>query len=238
MDEVTRCNAKGNDWSCTRDETSGKLVKGLCNTHYQQQRKAGSLKPIHVPRTTCALDFCTYPHFARGYCKSHYAHSLQGKELLPLQKRKAVRRTLIQEGLSFCTSCNTKKPLEHFPITSYGLPSSWCKGCQTLRRRLNKFHITVTFYKSLEELQEGRCAICRSPSAEDQGWNIDHDHECCPGIGSCGKCIRGLLCSMCNSRGIAWYERLPKELQKFHRINIYLADPPANRIYGQNLKEA
>lgn len=28
--------------------------------------------------------------------------------------------------------------------------------------------------------------------------NIDHNHECCPGNRSCGKCIRGPLCSACN----------------------------------------
>src|SRR4029077_2130187 len=28
---------------------------------------------------------------------------------------------------------------------------------------------------------------------------VDHDHNCCPGAHSCGKCIRGILCGTCNS---------------------------------------
>ena len=45
--------------------------------------------------------------------------------------------------------------------------------------------------------QGGRCATCSTQRAGQVRWGIDHDHSCCP-KGSCGRCVRGLLCSGCN----------------------------------------
>jgi hypothetical protein len=44
--------------------------------------------------------------------------------------------------------------------------------------------------------QDGKCAICKQPLKRP---DIDHDHSCCPGRKSCGKCTRGLLCRSCNT---------------------------------------
>jgi hypothetical protein len=29
-------------------------------------------------------------------------------------------------------------------------------------------------------------------------FNVDHDHSCCNGETTCGRCVRGILCSGCN----------------------------------------
>jgi hypothetical protein len=52
----------------------------------------------------------------------------------------------------------------------------------------------------LEE-QGGVCKICKSSPAEDakKAFSVDHDHSCCPGQKTCGKCIRGIICNACNT---------------------------------------
>ena len=54
-------------------------------------------------------------------------------------------------------------------------------------------------YDILIESQEGLCAICKRHQSDlDKNLCIDHDHSCCSGEKSCGKCIRGLICQKCN----------------------------------------
>lgn len=60
-----------------------------------------------------------------------------------------------------------------------------------------KFGITGDEYRALLAKQGGRCAICQRKPGKYR-LSVDHDHECCPGARSCGKCIRGLLCGDCN----------------------------------------
>ncbi|WP_184720997.1 endonuclease VII domain-containing protein [Streptosporangium saharense] len=62
-------------------------------------------------------------------------------------------------------------------------------------------------YKVLLEAQGGGCAICgKTPKENGRALSVDHDHSCCPELlGSCGNCVRALLCSRCNS-GIGFFD--------------------------------
>ena len=61
--------------------------------------------------------------------------------------------------------------------------------------RLTKFNITKERYEEIIEKQNNLCAVCRV----NPPTHIDHDHSCCPGRAqSCGKCVRGVLCHLCN----------------------------------------
>lgn len=64
-----------------------------------------------------------------------------------------------------------------------------------------KYRITIEQYDAQLQAQGGVCAICKSADTRTR-WNsfgVDHDHSCCPGSNSCGKCVRGLLCGNCNT---------------------------------------
>lgn len=60
------------------------------------------------------------------------------------------------------------------------------------------FRVKRLYNLSLDEyrkmLSRG-CQVCSSFN----NLCIDHDHSCCSGETTCGKCIRGVLCNKCNS---------------------------------------
>ncbi len=66
-------------------------------------------------------------------------------------------------------------------------------------KRLLHYGITAEQYDALLEAQGGGCALCgAAPKEGGKNLGIDHDHACCPGRMSCGKCIRGILCDRHN----------------------------------------
>lgn len=81
----------------------------------------------------------------------------------------------------------------------------------TENRILRLYKMTVLQYN---EMLSSGCHVCGSFS----NLCIDHDHACCPGELTCGKCIRGVLCNKCNSaEGL-----LDSDLQKVLNLYSYL----------------
>jgi hypothetical protein len=78
------------------------------------------------------------------------------------------------------------------------------KASRAKWNRAHRHGLTYLEYEQLYNLQDGICAICEQEPRSKTGGNgecrlvIDHDHSCCPGKRSCGKCIRGLICPDCN----------------------------------------
>ena len=64
------------------------------------------------------------------------------------------------------------------------------------------YRVTPERYEELLRLQDGKCVcgnVFRTDSRNKADTpHVDHDHRCCPGLKSCGECVRGLLCRNCN----------------------------------------
>lgn len=109
-----------------------------------------------------------------------------------------------------------------------------CPQCGNAIRQAHRHHLTRPRVNAILRAQDDTCPLCHSLGGDSSmegrsWWHIDHDHTCCPGRTSCGRCVRGLLCRDCNTRGLSWYEALPAELRTWDHLNAYLADPPARR---------
>jgi hypothetical protein len=64
-----------------------------------------------------------------------------------------------------------------------------------------KYGLTCEAVNDFLIKQNNQCAICPlvfSYASRETTPCVDHDHSCCPGQKSCGKCVRGLVCRMCN----------------------------------------
>lgn len=98
-----------------------------------------------------------------------------------------------KDGLSiYCRLCNAAKYRDHYnKQTPEQRKRTWNEA------NIRRHGITVAEYDALLSRQNGVCAICLGDSGSRR-FNIDHDHNCCPELYSCGKCVRGLLCGSCN----------------------------------------
>lgn len=100
-------------------------------------------------------------------------------------------------------------------------------------RRVKVYGLEPGEYEELLAWQGGTCAIpgCRARGVVKR-LAIDHDHSCCPGPVSCGKCVRGLVCGPHN------YELLGKYANDLQAGLDYLADPPAARFRAAKRRAA
>jgi len=125
--------------------------------------------------------------------------------------------------LKTCSKCGQTKPLDSFYKDKRYRDGRYsaCKVCHRdyLRNRYSAnpgrqraanikywYGMTADEYAAKLHEQGGGCAVCgKTPEENGKDLAVDHDHSCCPGRRSCGKCVRGLLCDQCN-RGIGHFQ--------------------------------
>lgn len=187
---VKTCSFEG----CERGPAVNKAT-GLCSGHQQQHYAGRALKPLRVRHTgqLCAYKGCKSLTAVKDLCKQHNHQRLTRGELSPIRE---------YEGLApngQCRGCGRVKPQR----------TQLCDRCRRLRYC---YKVDRAWVRHKLQEQDG-CSGCHTTDSGGKDWCIDHDHACCPGSAkSCGACVRGVLCSLCNmalgsARDDAWVLR-------------------------------
>jgi len=156
----------------------------------------------------CTISGCTrrQQNGKSGICKWHAD-----------QQRYARYQTEFTEPITLlCSRCKEDRDPTHFARDSRQKRGykSFCYDCatpETVETRRDyflrsRYGISLEAYESMLEAQGNVCAICKQPEkaratrggSSTANYAVDHDHSCCPGTKSCGKCVRGILCRACN----------------------------------------
>lgn len=117
----------------------------------------------------------------------------------------ATSRPVTPPSEQRCTRCREVKiatlfyPSRTGPTGLQGI----CIACRLdperiLAIRLTKYSMSTDRFEELLREQGGVCPVCLRVFGSPSEMHVDHDHACCPGYGSCGGCVRGILHGNCN----------------------------------------
>lgn len=106
-----------------------------------------------------------------------------------------------------CTWCGTTATAPRTGRSAWPYICTTCtEPIRHLLTRLKDHHVPAELARRL--LTDPTCEICgidivtKRPDPVTKKLRallvVDHDHDCCTGAHSCGSCIRGLICRVCN----------------------------------------
>lgn len=141
-----------------------------------------------------------YKHFCKVCVKQYDLSEHDPKRKYP--------RKYTEDGLILCQRCMEYLDEDKFPKRMGGKykskiykSTSYCIDCDKYMGHLKVYSkygdMTPEDYLRIEAEQGGVCKICNNDNSGKR-LMVDHDHDCCPGAYTCGKCTRGLLCKNCN----------------------------------------
>lgn len=170
--------------------------KGVCNLHYQRERRPKFEK---VDRR-CSFEGCGSKHYAKGYCARHWQRLKVGRLLDSELNRRpnGIAAARDHEGRKQCVGCQLWLSVDNYSAhraTADRLQVR-CRACVYVARHFTQYRLRPEDIAQIMREQDHQCAVC---SADISGrYVVDHNHACCPGVKSCGKCVRGFLCDGCN----------------------------------------
>lgn len=192
---------------------------GWCRRHYRYVRKYGTPTPHQATCELCAgpmpqdgriRRFCSKPCVDKAWKLNNPERAAAGVARWQADHPDRVRVTKRRSQARHRDTRNARaRAITAADYASLGYSKNHRRalelyGVETVRQRTrrrslkSRYNITTEQYGQMLTEQDGTCAICRRPPREDEVLVVDHDHGCCPGRVSCGACVRGLLCGICN----------------------------------------
>ena len=131
--------------------------------------------------------------------------SLYCAECIPIVRRERDRARYAEKQKRQPRTSNCRDCGQEFVYDGPGRVPFYCPVCRNIAQRRrgrihhlrSKYNLSVHDYDGMLVAQNGVCAACKGDN-DGKPLSVDHDHACCPGDSSCGRCVRGLLCGSCN----------------------------------------
>lgn len=225
----TMCKGPGAEGPCDRPVSY--VRTGLCWSHEIQRKDGLGLKPLKPyrhsddPRGECAFVPCIRERYSRGLCSLHYQQSMAGRDLTMVSVGPHIPGTARDgKGRKYCRECHAWKQVGRFAVNKSREDElmDTCRGCVADARILSVYGLTPDEYEEILRSQGGGCAICGLQPTPGKRLAVDHDHSCCDGDASCGRCVRGLLCDAHNFAIGAFRD----DLLLIRRAITYLMESP------------
>ena len=112
------------------------------------------------------------------------------------------KRTMCARTPGHGGSCKTAEVMERQREYSRAHPHRESKESRkksNRKYRISSYGLTQEQFDRLLDAQQYACGMCHEPFEDGQLIHVDHDHACCKEKNrSCGQCVRGLLCHICN----------------------------------------
>lgn len=137
----------------------------------------------------CAFPGCLNPRRRAQrakYCMDHATsinYTLKASTVVPTQ----------------CKVCSQMKPIDS--KKKHQICSSCHEANAKLINQANSHKVDTDTL--VQWIADPSCRLCGKRFYTGRGgtrsaFAVDHDHACCNGGTSCGRCVRGILCSSCN----------------------------------------
>lgn len=211
MDEL-RCQHPD---GCDAAARVGRLCPRHAVAQYVRTTVRGNLPDRYRPaeRVMCSVTTCTRQAAPSGLCGRHARQQERRGRVttLPHSRPPGASQLRDDEGRKECGMCLRWLPVDEYSSSRQypdGL-NPYCTTCVTATR----FGLSQEELTALREASGGRCTLCGELNVSGRHLAVDHDHACCPGSRSCGRCVRNLLCGKCNT-GLGMFKDSPELLGK------------------------